>query len=813
MKTNNIFTLIALVAAMVFTSCQKWQIEETATAPSNEKPIGYVPVDDKNILVVFDNDATKEYSHKFALECADTLTFTGNEAVETVGADEFVAKTKVTFQNNYDDNDVTVKGLTLKYKHLEKEYNLSILPEYQEMLKVIRTLEQVENNEGKMVAKDTYLLVFDEILLASNATVFVVAEEVADAIYPVYFKATNVVGKVDVTLSDSTVVRNVNHSFTLNTTKERKFEGNAACLCTGETTLKAAQTVTFKYTYCTNDVTVSGLSMEFGGSEIDGKAVAKRTIKCRSALNVVSKLDIVEEVKDKPYHSKSVANYSLQESNTSLATTQTTFIVDEAYTPPTVLEIKYENVHISFDSEATWVDASTIMVIGNHTLTLWQSMSDGTKKNEQTFPYKVKYYFTIIGYDEEITVEDLVKALTDYDFTGNIVKIGDKTITVSLEKEKTEFVGEINYLDEKYNHLRKACNVNPIKIDITSSSSGKLTFDNEKLSNDDKSIANLNLNIKEQIKLVRTEVAFAHDKFNTPVAGSNSFSIPCDNHGIFTKVYSDESKVESAPVLVTIDNNYSISDLTFIVKDETSIVGEKFDFTDGTASVIGKNIVITHIGRVFSEVMFEGKSYTDKAKAELDCMPIPTSIKFISTEQAEITLVEKEENIVVTVPANIIVAETITGNILLGGMTDAYMRQIGSHDRTDLHIMAENNGIYTVYSRQNSNEDWTLTNLTSDEANSIINSGRQIAWIWNSAKSVYQIGTVNVINRENEDDRYILEYYTLKNVVAYRLGKQNETIGEPWRNAIRGVLVENNGMYSLEYRNGHTGEELYFVGK
>jgi hypothetical protein len=220
--------------------------------------------------------------------------------------------------------------------------------------------------------------------------------------------------------------------------------------------------------------------------------------------------------------------------------------------------------------------------------------------------------------------------------------------------------------------------------------------------------------------------------------------------------------------------------------------GQTYYFNAGTTVVDGKNVTVSFSSREVSDIYFDGVNYKNEAPT---CIIQPESVTF-REGFADITFREGNETVTVTVTVSYRTAETVTGQIVAGWMTDSFMNQHQNYEGTYLHIMASVNGAYVIYSRRQNTTAWTTTNLTATEGANLLSSGRAAAWVYNGSQ--YIMGSVTAIAREDVQDRWILEYYLLNGQLAYRLGKNAETImGGIYRHPVREVATNNNGIWEI----------------
>lgn len=454
--------------------------------------------------------------------------------------------------------------------------------------------------------------------------------------------------------------------------------------------------------------------------------------------------------------------------------------------------------HSSFQREAS-LNNGIITVLCNNIADFKDLYDDNMYYNEKKVNYVVSNKFNFSA--SEIKVDELNTIINkSFTFNNGTAVVGGVNINATWKENYINSAvmhNDINYADSI-----AVCKVVAQKIIFSSATEATIRF-YDKNANDYAEVS-VPVQVTENEKITLREITkeFNHIAFrkDATVSGAN-IAVICDNNAKFVKVYSNNTSDDAVNVAYTWVNNFTYNIPTIVVNDASSIIGNTYTINNGVAEVEGYNVTVTFANRAVSDIMFDSKNYKSEAPI---CEATPTSIRFNNDGTATITFDGEGETITAVVPATVVVAEIINGKIIAGWGTDAYKQQIGNKDRTDLHILTEEN---VVYSRQFGTSNWTSTPITAAQAEAVKSSGRAIAWIWNG--SSYQLGTVRAVERTGEKDRYMLEYYTLEGQLAYRLGKSNETIGNPFRYPIVGELQKVDGRYEISYE----GTTYYFVSK
>ena len=606
-------------------------------------------------------------------------------------------------------------------------------------------------------------------------------------------------GTVDVIFKDGTK-KAEKHQLTLTAQDTIKVAGNEAFAATEELSKMAAESVSFKYNHnTTNIVKVGGLKMEY-------KHLGKDyVLECGVELLVVGSREVVEEETAPLYYELSKTHYELETATVSgIAKATQVFEVEEGYVPPTFVETQWNYEHVAYRRAATLVN-SIVTVVCDNKANFADLYDDGSKQNEETVEYIVNNKFNFSAPVIKVDDKNTVVGKT-FNFVDDKATVFGTSVQATWISAKVE--GKVMHNAKDYASEIVACVAKARTITFASESEATVKFYDSNA--EDYAEVTVPVTVEENRKLVETTKDFVHEAYRR-VANvvNNVISVVCDNRADFVDKYSDNT-TEPETVKYIVTNNFSLTmPEKFVIEKASDFIGKTYDFNAGTAVVNGYNVIVTFSNRVIADIMHNSKNYKGEAPV---CEVIAKSITFTSMTDAVIRFEDSDDAndySEATVAIKVIEAEIIDGMIVGGWMTDAYMRQIGKQDRTDLHVLAQKNGSYVVYSRPENGGAWTVTSLTATEGQAVVDSGRALAWIWNNITNAYELGTVEVIEREDEEERYILDYYTLGGNFAYRLGKANEAIGQPWRKAIRGTLVEENGIWTIKSIDSEV--PFYFV--
>ena len=345
------------------------------------------------------------------------------------------------------------------------------------------------------------------------------------------------------------------------------------------------------------------------------------------------------------------------------------------------------------------------------------------------------------------------------------------------------------YQSKNYASEIKPCTVEAKSITFNSANQAVVKFYNNNAN--DYAEATVSVSVDENRRLVSTDDSYEHEAFRRNAnVGISNIAVICDNAATFVDNYSDNT-TEEDKVDYTVTNNFSYSVPAIKTDNLNKVVGQSFTFNAGTAVVEGVNVVVRFSSREVSAIMHNGKDYRNNApKCEVEVK----TIRFISAEKAEITFVHENESVTAEVSVDVKAAETVQGRIVNMWVTDSY-DEIRTYVSTDLHILVENNGSYTVYSRNVNSSNWTMTSLTAAEAQSVMSSGRAMAWAMPGA-----IGTVSYIQSSKSQTGYVITYYYANGSAAKIMGDAEAALnGKAFENPVKATGKESGDVWTINY--------------
>ncbi len=797
------------VFAAAFTSCGKSMMEEVYnTLPSTEKtPLGYIPVEEDIIIIVFDDDSEIEVEWQFRLTAQDTIKVGGNQPIEAAEELSKKAAEELSFAYNYGISNTVKANVIVDYVYNDKSYKLNCLEA--DMMTVSGSHSAIDSVESPYyeLSETVYTLSFDGLELASATQVFVVEEgyvpptevrlelsvkhvafqkmaEVDGAIAKVYCDNMLSVATVmsDSTRRDREEIPFVSMTiFNFMVPNPWQFDNDNFVGETFNFNEEGVATVygtTVKYDSISSsivgEVWYKGQNL---ASQIKVCPVEPQTIRFASASSAVVKL----------YHDDA-ADYAEATHATNI-----TINGDE------VEKVEWNTNHVSYRREATY-SAGVATVTCDNIFSAVQIMESGNEMNAEEVSYNCQIKLNVLV-SANMEVEDLATAIgRDFSFSGNVAAIGNGSVTVSLAS--SEVVGEVLYQGKNYAGEITPCTVRPWSIRLISATSAVVKVYNGNSSDYAEFV--IPVNVTERRKLISTDDSYTHVAFrrNADVIGAN-IAVPCDNLATFVDNYSDNT-TETANINYSVVNNFSYVVPTFVVNNMSNMLGQSFSFNNGTAVIEGKNVSIDFVRREVSAIMHNGKDYRANAPV---CEVVPVSIIITSATTATIRFEDVDDSsdyseAVITI--NIIEAEDLNGEVLGVWITDAYQgRTLTS---TDLHVLTNNNGVYTVYSRPVNSVSWTATEISASNAMALMEAGKAPAWVWNGGS--YEIGVLSYITANKASTGYVISYHSFGGVLMNILGDAEAALnGVPFAEPLKATGSQSENMWTISYG----GFTWYFV--
>jgi hypothetical protein len=503
--------------------------------------------------------------------------------------------------------------------------------------------------------------------------------------------------------------------------------------------------------------------------EYKGTDYTDQVLKCSPAVKSVKVIDT---------NSMEICIYENNKEDYAIAIMPLTLTEPEAE----LVRTEWSYSHTSYVRNAA-VNGINIDVLCDNLITFIDFYNNNSQIQENVV-YKVKNAFRVSGMSFEVANLNNVIGRPYNLVDGSVTIEGNN---VNIKHLSAAVVGNVMHNNTNYTNEITPCLAEAKTITFISPSEAVIRFYDNNAN--DYAEAVVEANVTEKVTVREIRKSFQHIAFNNAIVNGNMIALPCNNNATFVKVYSNNTEDNAVNVGYVWNNYFTVNMPEFYTHNMN---GRTYYFNAGFANVEGQDVSVTYSRREVSDIYFEGVNYKNEAPT---CSIQPESIYF-REGFADITFREGNETVTATVTVSYRTAETVTGQIVAGWMTDSFMNQHQNYEGTYLHIMASVNGAYVIYSRRQNTTAWTTTNLSATEGANLLSSGRAAAWVYNGSQ--YIMGSVTAIAREDVQDRWILEYYLLNNELAYRLGKNAETImGGIYRHPVREVATNNNGIWEL----------------
>lgn len=784
---RKLFNACLIIIAVVLSSCtDKYEF----MAGIDQIPAYYEPVGD-DLVNIFDEDGNlieDNVPHILSITTDSKKVHGGKKPLELKTSSISINKdgiypVKYAVENVEYFYNVTIQGYVMKYMGKE------ITPKYEVAVSITEDTNIVENNPFlQKFTSNNELLYRGSIVISSAEQEIEINEELAvlEKVVLVNSEHIRFIRTAEIENS-KLLVRGVNRATfeehwsndSLSTVNvdynlEYIFNISAPSEIVTETSSVIGQT----FTVTEGTVSIAGNNFTFTYSntncdtvEYKGTDYTSQVLKCNPEVKTIKVINA---------NSIEICAYEDNADDYAKATMSLTISDPEA----TIEEVEWNYTHTSFLRNAT-VNGNSIIVTCDNNANFVDIYSDGSRRNEETVTYRVNNTFTVSGLNFEVAnINDVLNRT--YNFVNGSVAIGGNNVVIS-HSSPAAVVGNVMHNNTNYASQITPCVVEARTITFTNESQAVIRFYDNNAN--DYAEAIVEANITEQITVREIRKTFQHIAFNNAIVNGNMIAIPCNNNATFVKVYSNNTEENAVNVGYVWNNYFTVNMPEFY---SHNMNGQTYYFNAGTTVVDGKNVTVSFSSREVSDIYFENQNYKNEAPV---CTIQPESVTF-REGFADITFREGNETVTATVTVSYRTAETVTGQIVAGWMTDSFMNQHQNYEGTYLHIMASVNGAYVIYSRRQNTTAWTTTNLSATEGANLLSSGRAAAWVYNG--SSYIMGSVTAIAREDVQDRWILEYYLLNGQLAYRLGKNAETImGGIYRHPVRKVATNNNGIWEI----------------
>ena len=591
---------------------------------------------------------------------------------------------------------------------------------------------------------------------------------------------------VDVIFDDESVIR-TDHKFSVSAEDTIRVAGETGIEAAEALRKVAEETLYFAYNHnINNEVVVEGLTMSFIYEGVSYE------LPCGVELTLSGSHEVVESSSEIAFYELSRTDYVLSYGELELAGDTQVFVVEEGYIPPVVDHVDCKDRHIAFQREAQ-LSNNIVSVFCKHVAEFVQVMSDGSRQNEESVDFDVLHKLFVSVPEIRVTADDEIVGKTYY-FVNGEADVNGSIIVARRLSSKVE--GEVMYQGTDYAGELTTDEAAAQTVTVVSTKEAVIRFYDH--DSEDYAEVTIPVTITPVVTVVDVLRDYRHVIVRPQaVVANNTISVVCDNVAVQTTTMSDGTFLKlSANYTWTNWFVYNIPALPASVK------GQTFRFNAGTADVVGYDVTVYLSSREVSAIMFDGIDYRSEAPV---CEIVVTTITF-GENSATIIFEHDGETISVEIPVNYIEAEIISGEIKGMWITDAYQGR--SLRSTDLHILAENNGSFVVYSRGVNENNFTTTQLSTAEGQYILNSGMPVAWVY-TADGSRVLSVVDYIQSSKENTGYVIDYLNFNGQVLIALGDAEATLnGEPFAEPLKAVGVAENGMWTISY-NGTTN---YFVG-
>ena len=586
----------------------------------------------------------------------------------------------------------------------------------------------------------------------------------------------------------------VEWQFNLTAQDTIKVPGTEPVKAVEELAKRAAEQLSFAYNHNINNVVKANVVVDY----VYNKKSYRLNCLEPELMTVNGSHSTKEEVAS-PYYELSETIYVLDFNGLELASATQVFVVEEGYVPPTLVRVEWDYAHKNYRREAT-VAGSILTVVCDNIVNFADIYSDGSRQNKEEVDYTVSNKFDFNAPAMKVDDINTVVGRT-FTFSNGTVNVAGQTVSAVWKSASVD--GKVMHNDKDYASEITPCKVSARTITFTSANQAVVKFYNNDAN--DYAEATVAVTIEENRKLLSTDDSYAHIAYrrNAEVNGAN-IAVTCDNLASFVDNYSD-GPTENEEVDYTVVNNFSYVVPTFVVNNMSNLLGQSYSFNAGTAVIEGVNVVINFVRREVSAIMHNGKDY--RANAPL-CEVVAKTITITSQTTAVVRFEDKNNSSdysEAVISINILEAEDLNGEVLGAWITDAYKAR--TLTSTDLHVLTNNNGVYTVYSRPVNSTTWTATEISAANAMTLLEADKAPAWVWNG--SSYEIGVLSYEAVQKESTGYIIRYYNFDGVLMSILGDAEAALnGKPFAEPLKAVGSANSdGMWTITY-NGFT---YYFI--
>ena len=612
------YAIAILVSALALTGCGKSLLEEASLLPEGIEPIGYVPVGENVVDVVFDDGSKVEVEYNFRLEAQDTIKVDGNEPIEAAEELAKQAADSLVFAYNYGINNVVKASIVVEYRYNGTDYQLNCLePELLTVNGSHSTKEEVTSPAYYELSETEYVLDFAGIELASATQIFEVEEGyVPPTVEKIEWWAEHIAFRREAQMQGGFVNIFCDNSFwaaermtdgTLRNEVEipyvgiNTFEASIPELIKVED-VPAVSDSTFVFEEGVADICGYEISLTHSAWEIEGEVV-------------YDEMDFASELDTCYIYPRTITFYSADSAVVKFynddpedyAELSLSILVVEKENP--LDHIEWGTRHIEYAREAAYADGVAIATC-NNLFSAVQIMTNGERQNAEEIPYNCNIKLSVSAPKKALVASVANEIGKSYAFVGNEVTIGNAVIKVETLSSSVE--GKVVYQGKDYASEITPCGIKPWMATVTSANTVLIKLYNG--NNEDYAEFEISLELEEEVvppTVVDVILQPEHEAFRrAATVNDDIITVVCDNIANFADIYSDGSRQNEEEVDYTVSNKFDFNAPAMKVDELSTVVGRTFTFSNGVVTVAGQTVsAVWKSAAVDGKVMHGGKDY------------------------------------------------------------------------------------------------------------------------------------------------------------------------------------------------------------
>ncbi len=637
------YAIAMLFAILAISGCGKSLLIEEAQMPEppvQKGPIGYVPVGEGLVDVIFDDGSKEEVEWKFNLEAQDTINVAGTEPIKAAEELAKQAEDSLSFAYNYGISNTVKANIVVEYRYNGESYKLRCLePEMMTVNGSHSTKEEETTPAYYELSETVYTLNFSGIELASATQLFEVEEGYVPPVFErvewsyaheAFRRAAGVAEGIITVVCDNIAdfadiysdgsKQNVEE---VDYTVSNKFDFNAPAMKVDELSTVVGKTFTFS----DGTVNVAGqtVSAVWKSAAVDGKVMhngkdyASEITPCKVEAKTITFVSANQAVVK--FYDKDANDYA-----------EATVAVSVSEKEATFERVEWSYAHEAF-RRAAGVAEGIITVVCDNIADFADIYSDGSKQNVEEVDYTVSNKFDFNAPAMKVDELSTVVGKT-FTFSDGTVNVAGQTVSAVWKSAAVD--GKVMHNGKDYASEITPCKVEAKTITFVSANQAVVKFYDKDAN--DYAEATVAVTIEENRKLVSVDDSYNHVAFrrNAEVSGA-VIAVTCDNKASFVDNYSDNT-TESENVNYTIVNNFSYVVPTIITNNIANLLGKSFSFNAGTAAIEGVNVSINFVRREVSAIMHNGKDYRSNAP---QCEVVAKTITITSATTAVVRFYDK----------------------------------------------------------------------------------------------------------------------------------------------------------------------------